>query len=153
MPQLVGNIKSSPLTVVKVQKAFKRMSRLRLFNVCNMPEIEDPDDPTPPVDYTLNSSAALLVDTVNSGMPQGLPHQLHTLVIGASLYKDVKIGASEFPGNALADFLQFRVYHVDHSYQTPVGRSTVVSLMAKGTTSEMRNLGIRDFPKWLYWLT
>ena len=143
--------KSSCLTIPQIQSAFRNMQELQHFHIRNMPEMEDSNDPSP-VDYALKCSAVSFVDAVSSAMPPGALPQLKTFAIGASLYKDVHVGAGEFY-DPLADFLRIRIYHVDFCYPSPVGPSTVVSLMAKGTSSELWNLGIRDYPAWPYWLT
>ena len=77
---------------------------------------------------------------------------LKTLAIGASTYRDAKLGMSHYVPNCVSKFLQLRIYHVSYDCQYRNSLSPKLHLIAKGTPADAwgdaDNLDIFR----LYWL-
>lgn len=77
---------------------------------------------------------------------------LKTLAIGASAYRDAKLGMSHYVPNSVSTFLQLRIYHVNYNCQYRNSLSPKLHLIAKGTPADAwgdaENLDIFS----LYWL-
>lgn len=128
------------------------MKRLESFSVRNTPKIDRSILNALLIDHTIKGFATRFLEIINQGRCPGPSPLLKTISIGALLYRDVNIGASQFSKNLAVDALQLRIYHVDYDYQSLGVHSIVVTQIAKGTPHETWRLGVYDFPLWSYWL-
>lgn len=78
--------------------------------------------------------------------------RLKTLAIGASVYRDAKLGMNHYDPNHVSTFLQLRIYHVNYDCQYRNYFSPKLHLIARGTPADAwgdaENLDIFA----LYWL-
>lgn len=84
----------------------------------------------------VKSLASAIMDKYPPGKSSTCQKPLTTIAIGAPVYRDIHIGSNHFPRDSGRDFLQLRVYHVDHQYQSVLGPSPIVTQVAKGTADD-----------------
>lgn len=94
----------------------------------------------------------MLLNIINSKARTDQLPTLKTLAIGALTYASVMMGVNHFPAHEFANFLQLRIYRVDHSYTFQGVRTPRLHMIAKGTPADAvgiaENLDIFD----VYWL-
>ena len=132
----------------------QKLRHLRVINVRNMPEADDPSSWFA-IERMFKGIAASVVDLMtlrdprNEQVPDepGNPPKLNTVALGSLTYGDVYVGnrwysrwrsddwdpSPSHPSlSPLEEFNQLRVYHVDHG-KSPLGKfEPTLTLVAKG---------------------
>ena len=111
------------------------MPKLRTLHLRNLPKT-DLTACCVPIDYMVKGFASAFLELDTGGIPFKHQNSLNTIALGAPVYRDLHIGSNHFPRDPVQDFLQLRVYHVDYKYQSVIGPSPTVTLVAKGTADD-----------------
>lgn len=111
------------------------MPKLRTLHFRNLPKT-DLTTSFIPNDYMLKSFVSAFLGLDAGGKRSKRQKLLTTIAIGAPVYRDIHIGSNHFPSDPARDFLQLRVYHVDYKYQSVIGTSPTITLVARGTADD-----------------
>ena len=126
------------------------MPKLRTLHIRNLPPTEL-NKSYLPTDYMIKGLAYAVLDAFTCGNSSTRQKSITTIAVGAPVYRDIHIGSSCLPSNLVRGFLQLRVYHVDHEYQSILGPSPVVTQVAKGTADDATTCVDKDILH-KYWL-
>ena len=136
----------------------QQLKHLRVFNVRNMPKVDDPSSWFA-IERMLKGLAASAVDlmTLRDPWNEQFPHELgnlpnlSTVALGSVTHRDVYVGdkgysrsrycdSDPFPQepslSPLEEFNQLRVYHVDHGKSSLGKIEHTLTLMAKGSVCD-----------------
>ncbi len=125
------------------------MPKLRTFHCRNLPEISLTES-FQPMDYVVKSLASIFLDHAR-GKSSSRQNPLTTIAFGVPVYSDIHIGSNHFFRHPVRDYLQLRVYHVDHKYQSVLGPSPTVTQVAKGIADDAAICHDKDLLN-AYWL-
>lgn len=123
------------------------MPHLQVLNIRNLPILSD--NCAMPMDYFVKGLAAMFVDIVNKKRKST---SFEIIVLGAPLYRDVRIGTHHVAHSPVSDFLRFRAYNVDYKYPSPSGLTTVLSEVVKGAAISSDEALKHKHLLYFYWL-
>ena len=126
------------------------MRKLRTLHLRNQPKT-DLTKAFLATNYIVKGLASSILDWYAGGKPSEGHKSLTAIALGAPVYRDLHIGSNHFPRDPVQDFLQLRVYHVEYKYQSVIGPSPTVTLVAKGTADDATTCLDKEFLH-EYWL-